>query len=129
MGPWGSRFRPQPPQFTARCSVVPDRACSSLVPCFPTPSSAQIAVRYYRPALAGKSLTKKVHGEVQAIFVERFGPFAGWWVEGHDSYAYDTCTTDPAIVWCATSRFGPNPYASWWMQRVARGYAAAVVGL
>ncbi|GIL92014.1 hypothetical protein Vretimale_18518 [Volvox reticuliferus] len=38
----------------------------------------QIAVRYYCPALRGKSLTKKIHGEIQQVFVERFGPYAGW---------------------------------------------------
>ncbi|KXZ55139.1 hypothetical protein GPECTOR_3g29 [Gonium pectorale] len=38
----------------------------------------QIAVRHYAPQLRGRSLTKKVHAEVQQIFVERFGPYAGW---------------------------------------------------
>ncbi|GIL60623.1 hypothetical protein Vafri_15157, partial [Volvox africanus] len=38
----------------------------------------QIAVRYYCPSLRGKSLTKKIHGEIQQVFVERFGPYAGW---------------------------------------------------
>ncbi|PNH05522.1 N-glycosylase/DNA lyase, partial [Tetrabaena socialis] len=38
----------------------------------------QICIKYYRPQLRGKSLTKKVHAEVQQIFVDRFGPYAGW---------------------------------------------------
>ncbi|GLC39594.1 hypothetical protein PLESTB_000809200 [Pleodorina starrii] len=38
----------------------------------------QIAVRHYCPQLRGRSLTKAVHGEVQRVFVERFGPYAGW---------------------------------------------------
>ncbi|PSC71280.1 N-glycosylase DNA lyase OGG1 [Micractinium conductrix] len=37
-----------------------------------------IACRYYTPHLRGKSLTKKIHGEVQAAFVDRFGSHAGW---------------------------------------------------
>ncbi len=40
----------------------------------------QLATRYYTPQLKGKSLTKKVHGEVQAAFVDRWaGPLG---VEG-----------------------------------------------
>ncbi|GAB4821909.1 hypothetical protein N2152v2_008955 [Parachlorella kessleri] len=38
----------------------------------------QLATRYYTPHLKGKSLTKKIHTEVQAAFLERFGPYAGW---------------------------------------------------
>ncbi|KAI7841954.1 hypothetical protein COHA_004481 [Chlorella ohadii] len=37
-----------------------------------------LACKYYTPHLRNKSLTKKIHVEVQAAFVERFGPFAGW---------------------------------------------------
>ncbi len=37
-----------------------------------------IATRYYLPALKGKSLTKKVHEEVQAAFEDRFGSYSGW---------------------------------------------------
>jgi hypothetical protein len=43
----------------------------------PTPCPAPLH-RYYAPRLAGKTLTKKLHGEVAAAFVERFGPRAGW---------------------------------------------------
>lgn len=35
-------------------------------------------VRYYRPALRGKALTKALHGQVAAAFTERFGEYAGW---------------------------------------------------
>lgn len=38
----------------------------------------QIACRHYTPHLRGKSLTKKVHDEVAAALVERFGSHAGW---------------------------------------------------
>lgn len=38
----------------------------------------QIAVRKYTPHLRGKSLTPKLHGEVQSAFINRFGPYAGW---------------------------------------------------
>ncbi|CAG9465666.1 unnamed protein product [Pedinophyceae sp. YPF-701] len=38
----------------------------------------QIAVRYYRPDLEGKSLTKRIHAAVEQCFVDRFGPFCGW---------------------------------------------------
>lgn len=62
--------------LTFACGDPLSAACTCAFP--PSHPCHQIAVRYYRPALAGKSLTKKVHGEVQAIFVERFGPFAGW---------------------------------------------------
>jgi len=34
--------------------------------------------RYYAPRLAGKTLTKKLHAEVAAVFVDRFGSHAGW---------------------------------------------------
>lgn len=37
-----------------------------------------LAIKYYAPHLKSKSLTKKIHGEVQAAFVTRFGPYAGW---------------------------------------------------
>ena len=37
-----------------------------------------LACKYYTPHLRGKSLTKKVHVEVQAAFVQRFGAYAGW---------------------------------------------------
>ena len=37
-----------------------------------------IACRHYTPHLRGRSLTPKLHGEVQAAFVQRFGPCAGW---------------------------------------------------
>lgn len=37
-----------------------------------------LATRYYAPHLAKKSLTPKLHAEVQQAFVERFGPYAGW---------------------------------------------------
>ncbi|KAL4458510.1 hypothetical protein ABPG75_013375 [Micractinium tetrahymenae] len=37
-----------------------------------------LACKYYTPHLRSKSLTKKIHGEVQAAFVDRFGPYAGW---------------------------------------------------
>lgn len=37
-----------------------------------------LACKYYTPHLRGKSLTKKVHAEVQAAFVQRFGAYAGW---------------------------------------------------
>jgi hypothetical protein len=40
----------------------------------------QIAARHYMPSLKGKSLTKKLHGEVQAAFQSRFGSYCGWWV-------------------------------------------------
>ncbi len=40
----------------------------------------QLATRYYAPQLAGKALTPKLHGVVQEVFAERFGPYAGWWV-------------------------------------------------
>lgn len=36
-----------------------------------------LATKYYTPHLRGKTLTKKVHAEVQAAFVDRFGPYAG----------------------------------------------------
>ncbi|KAL3687840.1 hypothetical protein R1sor_014149 [Riccia sorocarpa] len=38
----------------------------------------QIAVRYFVPELADRSLTLKVHQEVQEAFVKRFGKYAGW---------------------------------------------------
>lgn len=38
----------------------------------------QLALRYYAPHLRSKSLTKKVHEEVQKAFVDKFGPYAGW---------------------------------------------------
>jgi hypothetical protein len=34
--------------------------------------------RYYAPSLKGKTLTKKLHAEVAAAFVARFGARAGW---------------------------------------------------
>ncbi|KAI3435875.1 hypothetical protein D9Q98_001933 [Chlorella vulgaris] len=37
-----------------------------------------LACKYYTPHLRSKSLTKKVHGEVQQALVTRFGPYAGW---------------------------------------------------
>ena len=37
-----------------------------------------LATRYYAPRLAGKTLNPKLHGEVQRVFEERFGPYAGW---------------------------------------------------
>lgn len=37
-----------------------------------------LATRYYAPHLAKKSLTPKLHAEVQQAFVDRFGPYAGW---------------------------------------------------
>jgi hypothetical protein len=37
-----------------------------------------LACKYYTPHLRSKSLTKKVHGEVQAALEQRFGPYAGW---------------------------------------------------
>ncbi|KAI8474872.1 MAG: DNA glycosylase [Monoraphidium minutum] len=37
-----------------------------------------LATKYYAPRLAGKALTKKLHPEVAAAFVGRFGPRAGW---------------------------------------------------
>ena len=38
----------------------------------------QIATRYYLPQLRGKTLTPKLHSDVQLAFVQRFGPYAGW---------------------------------------------------
>lgn len=38
----------------------------------------QIAVRYFLPELSGRSLTLKLHQEVQDVFVKRFGMYAGW---------------------------------------------------
>ena len=38
----------------------------------------QLATKYYAPSLRGRALTKKLHPEVAAAFVERFGPRAGW---------------------------------------------------
>lgn len=38
----------------------------------------QIAVRYFLPELAGRSLTLKLHQEVQDVFGKRFGKYAGW---------------------------------------------------
>lgn len=38
----------------------------------------QLAVRRYAPRLAGKTLSAKLHPAVQAAFVDRFGPHAGW---------------------------------------------------
>lgn len=37
-----------------------------------------LATKYYAPHLAKKSLTPKLHAEVQQAFVDRFGPYAGW---------------------------------------------------
>jgi hypothetical protein len=37
-----------------------------------------LATRHYAPHLAKQTLTPKLHGEVQAAFVERFGAHAGW---------------------------------------------------
>jgi len=37
-----------------------------------------LAVTHYAPELAGKSLTPRLHGAVQAAFEQRFGPFCGW---------------------------------------------------
>lgn len=38
----------------------------------------QMTVRYFLPELAGKSLTLRLHQEVQDVFVNRFGKYAGW---------------------------------------------------
>lgn len=38
----------------------------------------QLAVRHYAPELAGKSLTARVHKEVQRAFETRFGDKCGW---------------------------------------------------
>lgn len=38
----------------------------------------QLACKHYLPGLRGKALTAKLHGMVQAAFVERFGEYAGW---------------------------------------------------
>jgi N-glycosylase/DNA lyase len=38
----------------------------------------KLATKYYATHLKGKSLTKKVHGEVQEAFEARFGRYAGW---------------------------------------------------
>jgi hypothetical protein len=37
-----------------------------------------LATKYYAPHLAKKSLTPKLHAEIQQAFVDRFGPYAGW---------------------------------------------------
>lgn len=38
----------------------------------------KVATKYYTPHLRGKSLTTKLHGEVQLAFVKKFGSYAGW---------------------------------------------------
>ena len=38
----------------------------------------QIATRYYLPQLRSKTLTPKLHKDVQGAFVQRFGLYAGW---------------------------------------------------
>lgn len=38
----------------------------------------KLAMRYYTPHLRGRSLTPKLHAQVQAAFVAKFGPYAGW---------------------------------------------------
>lgn len=38
----------------------------------------QIAVRLYRPDLAGRSLTPTVYNALGDLFREKFGPYAGW---------------------------------------------------
>lgn len=38
----------------------------------------QVAIRRYTPHLRNKTLTPKLHAEVQAAFVKVFGPYAGW---------------------------------------------------
>jgi hypothetical protein len=37
-----------------------------------------LAVRHYAPHLAKKTLNKKLHDQLQEVFVQRFGPCAGW---------------------------------------------------
>lgn len=37
-----------------------------------------LATRYYAPHLANKTLNKKLHDTIQQVFVDRFGPYAGW---------------------------------------------------
>eukprot|EP00775_Hariotina_reticulata_P014646 gene14646-14794_t len=37
-----------------------------------------LATQYYAPHLAKKTLNKKLHDQVQEVFVQRFGQFAGW---------------------------------------------------
>lgn len=38
----------------------------------------QLAKKYYAPQIKAKSLTPKVHAEVEQAFIDRFGPYAGW---------------------------------------------------
>lgn len=66
-----------------------------------------IACRYYTPHLRGKSLTKKLHGEVQAAFVSRFGPTAGW---AHSIlFIAELATTQKAVpALAAASRGGAS---------------------
>ena len=37
-----------------------------------------LATKYYCPQLRGKANTPRLHGEVQAAFEARFGPYCGW---------------------------------------------------
>lgn len=37
-----------------------------------------LATRYYAPQLAKKTLNKQLHADIQAMFVQRFGAYAGW---------------------------------------------------
>jgi hypothetical protein len=37
-----------------------------------------LATRYYAPQLAKKTLNKQLHADIQQVFVQRFGAFAGW---------------------------------------------------
>jgi hypothetical protein len=37
-----------------------------------------LATRYYAPQLAKKTLNKQLHADIQQVFVQRFGPYAGW---------------------------------------------------
>lgn len=63
------------------CHAVHPRLCIHTDhPVHPFPATCHIhpTCRYYAPRLAGKSLTKKLHAEVAAVFVERFGSRAGW---------------------------------------------------
>jgi hypothetical protein len=37
-----------------------------------------LATRYYAPQLVKKTLNKQLHADIQQVFVQRFGPYAGW---------------------------------------------------
>lgn len=65
-----------------------------------------LATRFW-PHLRSKSLTKKVHAEVQAAFVARFGPYAGW---AHNAlFIAELASTKaavPALAAAASGRAG-----------------------